>query len=184
MGHERDPDDWFDEPDTSYVPDRRVPRVPEPERRGFRRATADDWLGRAFTRRGVALVAGIAVACVLIGLAAAGVFSGGGTKPAAPASTATTPTTTGATSPQTTATKPSVRVPAEPLAPGNRGSAVKLLQQALARLGYPVGAVDGVYGPSTEQAVVRFQRAAGLAADGILGPNTLRALAKAIRNAG
>jgi g-D-glutamyl-meso-diaminopimelate peptidase len=61
---------------------------------------------------------------------------------------------------------------------------VKLLQQALARLGYPVGAVDGVYGPSTEQAVVRFQRAAGLDADGILGPNTLRALAKAIRNAG
>lgn len=36
--------------------------------------------------------------------------------------------------------------------------------------------VDGVYGPQTRAAVIRFQRANGLVADGIAGPQTLAAL--------
>jgi hypothetical protein len=40
-----------------------------------------------------------------------------------------------------------------------------------------VGVVaDGIYGPQTRAAVVRFQRANGLVADGIAGPQTLAAL--------
>jgi peptidoglycan hydrolase-like protein with peptidoglycan-binding domain len=37
-------------------------------------------------------------------------------------------------------------------------------------------AVDGVYGPQTRAAVIRFQRANGLLPDGIAGPQTLAAL--------
>ena len=59
---------------------------------------------------------------------------------------------------------------------------MKLLQRALAHLGYSPGAIDGQYGPSTKDAVLRFQRAGGLTADGILGPETLRALTRALKN--
>lgn len=58
---------------------------------------------------------------------------------------------------------------------GDRGEAVRDLQTALSGAGYPV-AVDGAFGPSTEDAVKRFQRDAGLATDGIVGPLTRAAL--------
>jgi resuscitation-promoting factor RpfB len=51
-----------------------------------------------------------------------------------------------------------------------RGSGVVALQQAL---GIPA---DGIYGPQTRRAVMRFQRANGLLVDGIAGPQTLGAL--------
>jgi peptidoglycan hydrolase-like protein with peptidoglycan-binding domain/DNA invertase Pin-like site-specific DNA recombinase len=75
----------------------------------------------------------------------------------------------------------------EPLARGSGygvpGDAqrVRSLQQTLRRLGWPPGPVDGLFGPRTEAAVVRFQRAAGLAADGIAGTRTIRALRTAER---
>jgi peptidoglycan hydrolase-like protein with peptidoglycan-binding domain/DNA invertase Pin-like site-specific DNA recombinase len=53
---------------------------------------------------------------------------------------------------------------------------VRALQQKLRRLGWRPGPVDGLFGPRTEDAVVRFQTAAGLAADGIHGPGTANAL--------
>jgi murein L,D-transpeptidase YcbB/YkuD len=50
---------------------------------------------------------------------------------------------------------------------------------ALTGLGYSSGAADGSYGPATQRAVARFQKASGLTADGIFGPKTLMALNRA-----
>jgi peptidoglycan hydrolase-like protein with peptidoglycan-binding domain len=56
---------------------------------------------------------------------------------------------------------------------GSRGDAVKGLQNALnARSSQGVGAVDGIFGPATENAVKQFQRDVGLVEDGIAGPAT------------
>jgi DNA invertase Pin-like site-specific DNA recombinase len=57
---------------------------------------------------------------------------------------------------------------------------VTALQRLLTRLGKRPGPVDGLYGPLTEAGVVRFQRAAGVAADGIVGPETARRLLAAV----
>lgn len=60
----------------------------------------------------------------------------------------------------------------ETLRIGSRGSNVKLIQSLLARIGYNPGAIDGIFGRQTEQAVIAFQRDNGLVADGVVGPNT------------
>ena len=53
---------------------------------------------------------------------------------------------------------------------GDRGAAVRQVQEALGV------AADGVFGAQTEQAVKRFQKRKGLAADGVVGPQTRDAL--------
>ena len=53
---------------------------------------------------------------------------------------------------------------------------VRSAQQALNDRGYDVGPVDGIYGPSTQDAVVRFQQAQGLSQTGTLDAQTLSAL--------
>ncbi len=60
---------------------------------------------------------------------------------------------------------------------GSRGDEVQQLQTDLTAAGFPVGAVDGVFGPATEAAVTAFQAARGLDADGVVGPQTWAALA-------
>jgi murein DD-endopeptidase MepM/ murein hydrolase activator NlpD len=62
-------------------------------------------------------------------------------------------------------------------APASRAS-VAALQSALTRLHLYRGFVDGIRGPLTRSAVVRFQRRRGLAVDGIAGPQTRRALGR------
>ena len=57
---------------------------------------------------------------------------------------------------------------------------VRTLQRALGRLGWKPGAADGLFGPRTERALLRFQAAAGLAQDGVAGPLTWRALARSL----
>ena len=55
---------------------------------------------------------------------------------------------------------------------GDRGWAVRVLQQQLKALGFDPGPIDGIFGPRTEAAVKAFQRAVGIAVDGVVGPVT------------
>ncbi len=59
---------------------------------------------------------------------------------------------------------------------GSSGVEVARLQAALQRLGYYQGALDGLYGPQTRQAVAAFQQTQALQVDGIVGPQTLALL--------
>ena len=56
---------------------------------------------------------------------------------------------------------------------GDSGSAVVELQQALQKLGYFKGKIDGKFGTRTENAVRQFQRKNRLSVDGISGRKTL-----------
>ena len=65
---------------------------------------------------------------------------------------------------------------------GSTGAEVVALQLQLnsrARASLPL-AVDGIFGPLTQAAVLAFQRQAGLTPDGIVGPLTQAALAKVV----
>lgn len=66
-----------------------------------------------------------------------------------------------------------VTASAATLALGARGEEVKKLQQVLSEKGYDVGAIDGIYGKKTKEAVIAFQKENGLKVDGIAGPETL-----------
>lgn len=59
---------------------------------------------------------------------------------------------------------------------GSRGQQVQQAQRKLKQWGYYDGAVDGVFGKETYDAVVRFQRKNGLAADGVIGSATAEAM--------
>ena len=59
---------------------------------------------------------------------------------------------------------------------GATGGEVKELQRRLKQWGYYNGAVDGIYGAKTVEAVKYFQRKNGLTADGIAGRATFAAL--------
>ncbi|HEX7293998.1 MAG TPA: peptidoglycan DD-metalloendopeptidase family protein [Solirubrobacterales bacterium] len=59
---------------------------------------------------------------------------------------------------------------------GDRGWDVAALQFLLQRAGHGPGRADGVYGPLTRAAVLRAQRAAGIAVDGRAGPATIGSL--------
>lgn len=59
---------------------------------------------------------------------------------------------------------------------GSSGGEVKEVQRRLKLWGYYTGAVDGVYGNGTRQAVIAFQKKNGLTADGVVGKATYAAL--------
>ena len=192
---QRDPgyDDWFDEPEP---PTQEAGR---PGRGVYDESVEDVWVlpeerplhrrsgggreivigGRALSATQVAIVGVSAIAVLLAILAALGVFNS--SPAAAPATTATNPAPT-QTRPTSTAatTTPAVQAPTEALKPGDTGSQVKLLQKALAALGYSPGKADGDYGPATEAAVKLFQTAKGLTVDGIAGAHTIATLQKAL----
>jgi len=79
--------------------------------------------------------------------------------------------------------KPNPNPPQEPvratrgrfLKRGMQGPDVKILQELLQGLGYPVGAVDGTFGRLTAGAVKQFQSDYGLDADGLVGELTWEA---------
>lgn len=55
---------------------------------------------------------------------------------------------------------------------GSRGVCVSSLQRALNSLGHKAGTPDGVFGPSTDNAVKSFQRFNRIKEDGVVGPTT------------
>jgi hypothetical protein len=194
---DRDLDDWFDEP--APPPARRArPRqtradadAPPPAQ-----STSEDWLGGdarparrprpglpgLLSEPRLAIAAAIALVLLLVvGLALGGVFSSATPRRAATTIVSTHAANTTAPSTATQRASGTVAAPSIPLKPGDQGPAVKVLQRALASLGYPSGSVDGTYGPSTQSAVAQFQAASKLTPDGILGPQTLAALRAALK---
>ena len=57
---------------------------------------------------------------------------------------------------------------------GSRGDEVRRIQSKLRSLGFYNGAIDGIYGTSTQKAVKAFQKNCGITADGIAGPKTIK----------
>jgi hypothetical protein len=68
----------------------------------------------------------------------------------------------------------------EPIAMGDRGEAVRALQQTLIALGVGSPGADGSFEGATRDAVFAFQQAHGLTADGVVGPQTADALRGAL----
>jgi peptidoglycan hydrolase-like protein with peptidoglycan-binding domain len=62
---------------------------------------------------------------------------------------------------------------------GARNEAVRALQFALAKLGYPMTAT-GYFGDGTDTVVKDFQARHGLASDGVVGPATAAAIDRAV----
>lgn len=62
------------------------------------------------------------------------------------------------------------------LSRGDRGDDVQALQERLDEIGFSPGPIDGMYGPQTYDAVLRFQRVANIGVDGIVGRQTWRRL--------
>ncbi|QUH24546.1 spore cortex-lytic enzyme [Serpentinicella alkaliphila] len=67
---------------------------------------------------------------------------------------------------------------------GSQGEDVTLMQTRLRNWGFYDGPISGIFGQQTYDAVVRFQRANGLAADGIVGPQTRVAIGLPTRTGG
>lgn len=67
---------------------------------------------------------------------------------------------------------------------GSKGEIVKKVQTKLKNWGYYKGAVDGIYGNQTKNAVQYFQRKNGLAADGIVGKKTAAAMGISLTSSG
>lgn len=65
---------------------------------------------------------------------------------------------------------------------GSRGQEVIKLQEGLKKLNFYSGAIDGVFGSATKDAVIKFQRAQGLVADGIVGTKTWSKLNEMLGN--
>ena len=62
------------------------------------------------------------------------------------------------------------------LAPSTSGTVARSVQAALQNRGYYSGAIDGEFGPESQQAMARFQAANGLKTTGVINSPTLHAL--------
>lgn len=60
---------------------------------------------------------------------------------------------------------------------GSSGDKVSAIQRTLEQLVYPVGKIDGIFGPVTQKAVFLYQRMNGLTPTGVVDAATLAALA-------
>jgi Putative peptidoglycan binding domain len=140
-----------------------------------RSAAFDPW---ELANPAVLALIGLAVVFFVALLAAAGAFESGSPTPISPIAAASSSVRLPATQTTVSVSPPSSpNAPTTTLKPGDSGSQVKVLQRELVALGFPVGAIDGLYGQATTKAVADFQRAHHLTPDGIVGPLTLVALA-------
>jgi cell division septation protein DedD len=187
-----DPDDWFAEP--TRAPSRRTRQSQRTVANRRIEGDEDDWgddgprsrLQRpAFAASlpdgwGPLAVGAVVFVILIIGvLAISGVFSSSSPTQAVTTNQITSTPTTTTTQTQTVAA--SVPAPTTTLTSGDTGAQVKVLQRALAHLGYTVGTVDGDYGTATKTAVEQFQTASKLTADGLFGAATRAALIKALK---
>ncbi|MFO7819966.1 MAG: peptidoglycan DD-metalloendopeptidase family protein [Halanaerobacter sp.] len=62
---------------------------------------------------------------------------------------------------------------------GMKGKDIRELQENLVMLGEPI-MIDGIFGSSTKQAIIKFQRKAGLPVDGVVGSRTWEELKKSV----
>ena len=101
----------------------------------------------------------------------AALFVGGATLSAPAAHASAIPAHAGAVHPQAAlACPPTVGL-------GSRGSTVVRLQNDLnGAFGFPIVAVDGIFGQKTKNAVVEFQQQVNLTPNGIVGPQAWHAL--------
>ena len=67
---------------------------------------------------------------------------------------------------------------------GSEGDDVAAVQRRLKQWGYYDGAIDGKFGPATEQAVRRFQQKNGLTVDGVIGEKTAAAIGVSLPQSG
>ena len=72
--------------------------------------------------------------------------------------------------------KPEIEVRSTLAKFGSKGNEVTMIQQKLKEQGFYNGAVDGIYGKNTENAVIKYQQSKGLRIDGIAGSETLNSL--------
>ena len=99
----------------------------------------------------------------------------------APRTTTRPPTTTASTVTTPDQTLLRVALPqGHALGRGDRGAAVENLQKGLAALKFATGTPDGVFGATTEAAVVDFQQSNNLPPDGVVGIDTVRLLNTAL----
>lgn len=59
---------------------------------------------------------------------------------------------------------------------GSSGNEVSQIQSRLKQWGYYSGAIDGIFGTATRDAVIKFQKSNGLTPDGVVGSKTLAAI--------
>jgi N-acetylmuramoyl-L-alanine amidase len=137
----------------------------------------DGFMGRGTSSRRAVVATGVALAIVAAALTlnVASAFDESTTT-----SIATAITTAPSTSITTTTTIRRID-PAPTLRLGSSGAAVLSLQRRLAGLGYWLGAIDGTFADTTQQAVYAFQKVARLTPDGVVGPLTHRALVRNLR---
>jgi Putative peptidoglycan binding domain len=124
------------------------------------------------------VVAAVAAAALILIIVLAFVLGGDDDGQVVPTTPTVTPTETAPAT--TTGAEPSQQVPeGGALTEGDSGRRVRLLQRALATLGYEV-TPDGEYGPATTEAVSAFQEDSDLDADGVAGAETIAAINEAL----
>ncbi len=82
-----------------------------------------------------------------------------------------------------TAPVPAVAAGGDVLELGDRGEAVRALQEQLNALGYAAGVADGIFGRNTRRAVLAFQDEHGLEPTGVVNAETAAAIEEALLDA-